>query len=155
MLSLAVVTGTFSLQTESMMVEINFLTAIAAPFAHPIATSPYASFFPWLIFQWYIFRLMLAAGFVKWYGSDKWRKLTAMDVHYWTQPIPNPVAYYMHTYVPSVFHKLSTLLSLVIELPLPFLGLLIPWWPIRLFTFISYVGLMVKIFAIIFSRTPN
>ena len=145
-LSISVVTGSFSLQTESMMVEVNFLTAIASPFRlQERGGGYYLPYFPLLLFNWYVFRLMLAAGLVKWYGSKAWRNLTAMDLHYWTQPIPNPLAYYVHTYVPSIFHKFSVAMSLFIELPLPFFGLLVQWWPIQLFTFVNHVGLMVSV----------
>lgn len=124
------------------MVEASFLAAVASPFRIR-SVDVIFPYLPLLVFNWFIFRLMLAAGFVKWFGSDKWRKLTAMDVHYWTQPIPNPMAYYMSTYVPSVFHKFGVVMSLFIEIPLPFL-VFIPWWPLRLFTFVSFVGLMVQ-----------
>lgn len=41
-------------------------------------------------------RIMLGCGACK-YGSrdPTWRDLTAMDYHYFTQPLPNSLSYYM------------------------------------------------------------
>ena len=40
-----------------------------------------------------------------------------------TQPVPNPISYFMHQ-EPEVFHKLETLVNHIVELPAPFLLLL-------------------------------
>lgn len=45
--------------------------------------------------------LMLQSGVVKLQsyglnGENTWRELTALNYHYWTQPIPNPVAWWIH-----------------------------------------------------------
>ena len=74
----------------------------------------------WLML-WLLFRLMFGSGAVKLASGDPtWRNLTAMTFHYETQPIPNPVAYYMH-HVPVAFNKASTAVTLAIELAAPFL----------------------------------
>ena len=78
--------GPFILQMEPMMNEINFLMIIGCSF-------PYLGIF---IFRWFIFRMMLSAGLVKWNGSSKWKNLTALSVHYFTQPLPNILSYYFH-----------------------------------------------------------
>jgi hypothetical protein len=53
-------------------------------------------------------------------GDESWRDLTALDFHYWTQPLPNPVAWYVNR-LPEAFQQASVAAMLFIELALPFL----------------------------------
>ncbi|XP_048722614.1 lipase maturation factor 1 isoform X3 [Caretta caretta] len=62
---------------------------------------------------------MLGAGLIKIRGDRCWRELTCMDYHYETQPVPNPLAYYMHR-SPWCFHQFETLSNHFIELVVPF-----------------------------------
>lgn len=48
--------------------------------------------------------------------DESWKNLTAMNYHYWTQPIPNPLSLYMHR-LPQSFHKCESILTHVIEIP--------------------------------------
>uniref|UniRef100_A0A7N8XQX9 Lipase maturation factor n=1 Tax=Mastacembelus armatus TaxID=205130 RepID=A0A7N8XQX9_9TELE len=70
-------------------------------------------------FRWLIIRIMLGAGLIKIRGDKCWRDLTCMDYHYETQPVPNPMSYYMHR-SPWWFHRFETLSNHVIELIVPF-----------------------------------
>jgi hypothetical protein len=80
----------------------------------------------WL-FQWLLFRLMFESGAVKMQSEDEtWRNLTAMTYHYYTQPLPTPLAWFF-AQAPLAFQKLSTLVVLFTELILPF-GFLGPRW---------------------------
>ncbi|XP_065500908.1 lipase maturation factor 1 isoform X1 [Caloenas nicobarica] len=74
-------------------------------------------------FRWLIFRIMLGAGLIKIRGDRCWRELTCMDYHYETQPVPNPIAYFMHR-SPWWFHRFETLVNHFIELLVPFFLLL-------------------------------
>lgn len=72
--------------------------------------------------RWLLFRLMFLSGAVKLLSGDPtWRSLTALSFHYQTQPLPNPVAWYLHQ-APLWFHRLSTLFVLIVELAVPFLA---------------------------------
>ncbi|HSR41411.1 MAG TPA: lipase maturation factor family protein, partial [Longimicrobiales bacterium] len=80
---------------------------------------------PWFpavwLFWWLLFRLIFESGLVKLTGGDPvWRDLTALAHHYETQPIPNPLAWYAHQ-LPEGIHRLSTLVTLGVELGVPFL----------------------------------
>ncbi|XP_074408740.1 lipase maturation factor 1 isoform X2 [Zonotrichia albicollis] len=66
---------------------------------------------------------MLGAGLIKIRGDRCWRELTCMDYHYETQPVPNPISYFMHR-SPWWFHRFETLVNHFIELLVPFLLLL-------------------------------
>jgi len=49
----------------------------------------------WL-FRWLLFRIMFGAGLIKLRGDECWRNLTCLDYHYETQPMPNPLSWYLH-----------------------------------------------------------
>lgn len=74
----------------------------------------------WL-FRWLLFRLMFLSGAVKLLSHDRtWRGLSALSYHYWTQPLPNRISWYM-AQLPEWFQKVSTGLVLGVELVIPFL----------------------------------
>ena len=74
----------------------------------------------WL-FRWLLFRLMFESGAVKLLSGDlSWRNLTALAVHYETQPLPTPIAWYMMQ-APLWFQRGSTAPVFCVELILPFL----------------------------------
>jgi len=61
----------------------------------------------------------LGAGLIKIRGDKCWRDLTCMNYHYQTQPVPNPMSYYMHQ-APVWWHMTETFGNHIIELVLPF-----------------------------------
>jgi hypothetical protein len=68
-----------------------------------------------------LFRLMFMSGVVKLASGDStWRDFTALQYHYWTQPLPNPIAWFIHL-LPPVLQRASVGGMLVIELVCPFL----------------------------------
>ena len=74
-----------------------------------------------VLFRWLLFRLMFLSGVVKLTSHDPaWRNLTALDYHWWTQPLPTPVAWYMHQ-LPAWFQRGSTAGVFFVELLVPFL----------------------------------
>jgi hypothetical protein len=74
----------------------------------------------WL-FRWLLFRLMFFSGLVKLLSGDRtWRNLTALHYHYETQPLPNPVAWYMYQ-LPTAAQRFSTAIVLLTELIVPVL----------------------------------
>uniref|UniRef100_A0A8C4NAC1 Lipase maturation factor n=1 Tax=Eptatretus burgeri TaxID=7764 RepID=A0A8C4NAC1_EPTBU len=74
-------------------------------------------------YRWLIFRIMLGAGLIKIRGDKCWHDLTCMKYHYETQPVPNPLAYFMHQ-TPMWFHNFEVLVNHFIELVVPFFLLL-------------------------------
>lgn len=74
----------------------------------------------WLL-RLLLFRLMFFSGVVKLVSGDPtWHGLTALTYHYWTQPLPTPLAWFMNQ-LPAQFHQFSTALVLVLELGAPLL----------------------------------
>jgi len=77
---------------------------------------------PWLlaVLVWFLlFRLTFESGIVKLTSGDPtWRNLTALDYHYWTQPLPTWTAWYANL-APEAIKKLSVLLTFVLEIAVP------------------------------------
>ncbi|PIK48545.1 putative lipase maturation factor 1 [Apostichopus japonicus] len=119
----------YSFGWESQLLETGFLAIFLCPVwtvrQFPRKTQP-----PWVAiwgYRWLIFRIMLGAGLIKIRGDQCWRDLTCMDYHYETQPVPNPISYYLHQ-SPGLMHKFETLSNHFIELISCFF-VMIPWRP--------------------------
>jgi len=99
-----------SFQWDVLLLEAGFLALFAAESAIRI----------WL-FRWLLFRLMIFSGLVKLLSGDPvWRNLTALRYHYETQPLPTPLAWYLHQ-LPMGFQKLSAGFVFLAELGAPLL----------------------------------
>lgn len=73
----------------------------------------------WLL-RFLLFKLMFMSGIAKLVSGDPtWSNLTALDFHYWTQPLPPPLAWFA-AQMPLWTKQLSTLVMFFIELVIPF-----------------------------------
>ncbi len=92
-----------------------------------------------------LFRLMLLCGLTKLLSGDPtWHDLSALLYHFYTQPNPAYLSWFVNL-APAWFHKLSVVLTLLIEVPTPFLV----FAPRRLqhFAGVAFAILMVMIWA--------
>lgn len=122
-LSLVSVGGEFlSFQWDNLLLEAGFLMIFFAPLSWREKlsnVSPPSPVMVWL-FRWLLFRLMLQSGLVKILSDDPlWRSLTALDVHFETQPLPTWVGWWFHQ-LPGWIHWGMTALMFGIELIVPF-----------------------------------
>ncbi len=95
-------------QWDALLLESGFLALFAGT--------------PWLVwaYRFLLFRLMFESGAVKLLSHDpNWRNLHALRFHFMTQPLPNPVAYYVYR-APTWMLDWITAATLVIELFCPF-----------------------------------
>lgn len=110
-------------QWDLLLLETGLLAIFLAPVGFRPglgARSPPPRLAVWLIL-WLLFRLMFASGLVKlWSGDTTWWNLTALRVHYETQPLPTPLGWVAHQ-LPLALQKASCLAMFTIELGLPFL----------------------------------
>ncbi len=110
-------------QWDSLLLEIGVLAIFLTPWGfdwNPWNTYEPSVFVRWL-FWILLFKLMFLSGVVKIMSKDaSWRDFTALKYHYWTQPIPNPVAYFMDK-SPLWLQKASCVLMFFIELAVPLL----------------------------------
>ncbi len=73
------------------------------------------------LFRWLLFRLIFLSGAVKLLSHDpSWQSFTALPVHYETQPLPTPVAWYFYQ-LPAWFQRASVGFVFFVELFIPFL----------------------------------
>ena len=130
-LSLTIAGQTFlSFQWDILLIETGFLAIFLAPWRlwWTKANEPPASRAALFLLKLLLFKLMFMSGVVKLTsGDDSWFDLTALDYHYWSQPLPNVVAWWADQH-PLLFKKFSVALCVVIEVIVPFFI----WAPRRL-----------------------
>ena len=130
-LSLTIAGQTFlSFQWDILLLETGFLAIFLAPLqwrmarGRDVAISGIALF----LLKFLLFKLMFMSGVVKLTsGDDCWWNLTALDYHYWTQPLPTPISWWADKH-PEWFKKFSVAFCLVVEIIVPFFI----WAPRRL-----------------------
>jgi len=100
-----------SFQWDTLLLEAGFL-ALFLPGGSRIIV--------WL-FRWLVFRYLFLSGVVKLLSGDPtWHTLTALEYHFWTQPLPTPLAWYASQLPPWLLIG-GTAATLVIELGSVFL----------------------------------
>ncbi|KAL5006677.1 hypothetical protein ScPMuIL_015483, partial [Solemya velum] len=138
-------------QWDILLLEAGFLTILVAPFSLQLPFRRWKmsryhqhdTITLWLV-KWLLFRLMFASGVVKLNSKcPTWWGLTALNWHFESQCIPNPLAWYWHHF-PEWFLKLSTVMTFVIEIPIPFL-FFSPVRSLRVFSFWAQILLQVAI----------
>ncbi|WP_253716023.1 lipase maturation factor family protein [Bdellovibrio bacteriovorus] len=136
-----------SYQWDSLLLEFGFLGLFFAPLEWewlPLGThlvQPLIYFLALFL----LFKLMFLSGVAKLVSKDTtWRNFTALNFHYWTQPLPTPLAYFASKLPPAI-QKISVAMMFVIELVFPFLI----WYPgpWQTAAVIGFVGLQVLIAA--------
>ncbi|PYL80786.1 MAG: hypothetical protein DMF21_07540 [Verrucomicrobia bacterium] len=138
-LSLILAGQTFlSFQWDILLLETGFLSIFLAPwriwprelFWWPGAAIPATAVSRPALFllKFLLFKLMLMSGVVKLTsGDDCWWNLTALDYHYWSQPLPTVFGWWADK-SPEWFKHFSVAFCLVVESIVPFFI----WAPRRL-----------------------
>lgn len=129
-----------SFQWDILLVEVGFLCIVLCPWRLTIGREkrPVPRLIL-LLLHVVLFKVMLQSGLVKLLSKDAaWLDLTALTYHYWTQPLPNPMSWFVHQ-LPLALQKFSCLMMFIIEVFVPcwiFLGC----W-MRRAAFLPLVGL--------------
>ncbi len=107
-------------QWDTLLLETGLLACVFAPVTSTgLRRSPHPAGL-WAL-RWLLFRLVFASGAAKLTSGDPtWRNLTALEFHYWTQPLPGLTSYYAH-HLPAAVHAASSLATLAIECVVPLL----------------------------------
>ncbi|HJT46056.1 MAG TPA: lipase maturation factor family protein [Chthoniobacterales bacterium] len=120
----------FGYQWDILLLETGFFSIFLAPWrlwptrANETPPSRAAVFLLKLL----LFKLMFMSGVVKLTcGEDAWWNLTALDYHYWSQPLPTVFAWWADL-SPEWFKKFSVAFCLFVEIIVPFFI----WAPRRL-----------------------
>ncbi|CAB9523437.1 Lipase maturation factor 1 [Seminavis robusta] len=102
-------------------------------------------------FRWFLFRIMMGAGLIKFKSNDrKWKDLTAMNYFYETQPVPSVLTRTMH-FMPTAFHKFEVLINHFVEVVAPWF-LILPFVPCQIR---RAAGLIQIIFQLVLISTGN
>jgi len=141
-LSLAIAGQVFlNFQWDVLLLEIGFLSIFLAPWrlwprdliwwpgtAPPITGAPVSRAGLFLL-KFLLFKLMLMSGVVKLTSGDDswgwlnqsfhWSALTALDYHYWSQPLPTVFAWWADK-SPEWFKHFSVAFCLAVEIVVPF-----------------------------------
>lgn len=109
-------------QWDYLLLETGFIAIFCMPWvlrftrtksAEPTARGRWALWF-------LLFKLMLMSGVVKWFGGDKtWRDGSALEYHFFTQPLPTWTSWFANYLPTSVLH-IFCYAMLYIELVVPF-----------------------------------
>jgi len=130
-LSLTIAGQTFlSFQWDILLLETGFLALVFAPWQWRMKISSAARFsrVGFFLLKLLLFKLMLMSGVVKLTsGDDSWWNLTALDYHYWTQPLPTVIGWWADQHA-EWFKKFSVAFCIVVEIVVPFFI----WAPRRL-----------------------
>ncbi len=127
-LSIVTVGGDFmSFQWDVLLLEVGFLSIFYSHFklldlpwrlSNSPMLPPPSPVVLWLL-RFLLFKLMFASGCVKLLSGDVfWQNLTALNYHYWTQPLPTPLGWFA-AQLPDWFQKLSVACMFFIELVVP------------------------------------
>lgn len=119
-----------SFQWDILLIETAFLAIFLAPWRlwWTKANEPPVSRAAIFLLKVLLFKLMIMSGMVKLTsGDDCWWNLTALDYHYWSQPLPNVISWWSDQH-PEWFKKFSVAFCLVVEIIVPFFI----WAPRRL-----------------------
>jgi len=110
-------------QWDNLLLEAGFLAIFLAPWRlwpWRSAKAPPPKL-PRLLLWFLLFRLMFSSGMVKLSSGDPaWHNLTALEYHYYTQPLPTPIAWYVHL-APAWFQQGSVVFMFLVELAVPLL----------------------------------
>jgi predicted DCC family thiol-disulfide oxidoreductase YuxK len=113
----------FTFQWDALILETGFLALFLVPWRWRMEWKrpPVPSMLTVWLLRLLAVRFFFFCGWVKMTSGDpSWQDLTALDFHYWTQPLPNPVAWFANQF-PEGFQQASVAVMLFIELALPFL----------------------------------
>jgi hypothetical protein len=99
---------------ESLLLEVGFLAVFLG---NDEVAPPVVVLF---LLRWILFRVEFGAGLIKLRGDACWRKLTCLDFHHETQPMPGPLSWFFHR-LPRPLHRVEVAANHVTQLVVPFL----------------------------------
>lgn len=99
---------------ESLLLETGFLAVFLG---NDEVAPPVLVLF---LLRWLLFRVEFGAGLIKLRGDECWRKLTCLDHHHETQPMPGPLSWFFHR-LPRPLHRVEVAANHVTQLVVPVL----------------------------------
>lgn len=136
-----------SFQWDVLLLEAGFLAVLLSPWRlkPDLSREQPPNKTVVFLFRWLAFRLMVSSGLVKLMSGDtSWRDLTALNYHYFTQPLPNTISWFVHQ-APAWFQKMSTGIMFIVELIIPVL-IFLPLRRVRHVSVFILIGFQILIF---------
>lgn len=99
---------------ESLLLEVGFLAVLLG---NDETAPPVVVLF---LLRWVLFRVEFGAGLIKMRGDVCWRRLTCLDHHHETQPMPGPLSWFFH-HLPKPLHRVEVAANHVTQLVVPVL----------------------------------
>ncbi|MET7485372.1 lipase maturation factor family protein [Streptomyces sp. NPDC005538] len=99
---------------ESLLLEVGFLAVFLG---NDEVAPPVVVLF---LLRWILFRVEFGAGLIKLRGDACWRKLTCLDFHHETQPMPGPLSWFFH-HLPRPLHRAEVAANHLTQLVVPVL----------------------------------
>lgn len=99
---------------ESLLLEVGFLAVLLG---NDETAPPVVVLF---LLRWVLFRVEFGAGLIKMRGDVCWRRLTCLDHHHETQPMPGPLSWFFHR-LPKPLHRVEVAANHVTQLVVPVL----------------------------------
>ncbi|MET9124840.1 lipase maturation factor family protein [Streptomyces sp. NPDC004528] len=99
---------------ESLLLEVGFLAVLLG---NDETAPPVVVLF---LLRWVLFRVEFGAGLIKMRGDVCWRRLTCLDHHHETQPMPGPLSWFFH-HLPKPVHRVEVAANHVTQLVVPVL----------------------------------
>ncbi len=133
-----------SFQWDTLLLEVGLVAAFLYPWRIRLQPGQRQ---PSVLVLWglrlILAKLMLASGWVKLLSQDpRWHDLSALSVHYETQPLPTVLGWFAHQ-LPDLIHRVACGAMFAIELIVPFLVIAPRRW--RLWAFFPLIGLQILI----------
>ncbi|MEU5597966.1 lipase maturation factor family protein [Streptomyces sp. NPDC020298] len=97
---------------ESLLLEVGFLAVLLG---NDEVAPPVVVLF---LLRWVLFRVEFGAGLIKMRGDACWRKLTCLDYHHETQPMPGPLSWFFH-HLPRPLHRVEVAANHFTQLVVP------------------------------------
>jgi hypothetical protein len=99
---------------ESLLLEVGFLAVFLG---NDKTAPPVVVLF---LLRWILFRVEFGAGLIKMRGDACWRRLTCLDFHHETQPMPGPLSWFFHR-LPRPLHRIEVAANHLTQLVVPVL----------------------------------
>jgi len=110
----------YQFQWDILLLEAGFLGIFLSPLRLRLGKAGNPPGPARFLLVWLLFRLIFASGAVKLSSGDPaWINGTALDYHYFTQPLPTPVAWFAYQ-LPGWWQIMSVRVMFFVELALPF-----------------------------------
>jgi len=106
-----------SFQWDIFLIEVGFITIFFCPLTKSYSKEINSiNDLSYMLIRFLMFRFMFSSGVVKLTSRcPEWQKLTALNWHFESQPLPNILSWYAHNYFPDIVKKGLVLGTFIVQ----------------------------------------